>query len=302
MKKTINKTAAFLLTGIIAATSGICAVTQSAGAAENNKAIIHITSQNIDDYHEHYYGFKTGTITQNDVITANVGDVLEVVVYAQTKDPQHPKFSCAQASVFFSTDSCVDENMRGNGNGVLEFCDDYYDPQKHIITKAKLGGIINPFKLEMDDPSWVRWYEKRQNMINYNFSDIYLVDFGEPTEMFRFTVRVAKAGECYINSGVVGSTCCEIVGKNYIEYDSNGANLHTEVNVVRNAPEQIIKGDVDGDGTVTILDATIIQRYLAEFITFTDEQTPAADMDNNGKIGIEDVTAIQVLLMQRNPK
>ena len=51
MKKTINKTAALLLTGIIAATSGICAVTQSAGAAENNKSIIHITSQNIDDYH-----------------------------------------------------------------------------------------------------------------------------------------------------------------------------------------------------------------------------------------------------------
>lgn len=55
-------------------------------------------------------------------------------------------------------------------------------------------------------------------------------------------------------------------------------------------------GDVDGDGEVTILDATWIQRYLASLIEFDDAQTADADYDRDGSVSILDATAIQRML------
>lgn len=51
-------------------------------------------------------------------------------------------------------------------------------------------------------------------------------------------------------------------------------------------------GDADGDGKVTILDATCIQRKLAN-LTTTSYNAKAADADEDGKVTILDATAIQ---------
>ena len=57
-------------------------------------------------------------------------------------------------------------------------------------------------------------------------------------------------------------------------------------------------GDVDGDGEVTINDATTIQYYLAELLQapLTETQKLAADFNKNGIIDISDATMIQYLL------
>ncbi|MBQ0098162.1 MAG: dockerin type I repeat-containing protein, partial [Oscillospiraceae bacterium] len=55
-----------------------------------------------------------------------------------------------------------------------------------------------------------------------------------------------------------------------------------------------IYGDVDHDGEITIIDVTIIQRYLAFFDDkLTDEDLLCCDADGNGKISILDCTHIQ---------
>ncbi len=54
-----------------------------------------------------------------------------------------------------------------------------------------------------------------------------------------------------------------------------------------------IWGDVDMDGNVTISDATEIQKYLVELVTFTDEQFLAADVNNDGEVNITDARLIQ---------
>ncbi|MBQ9247031.1 MAG: dockerin type I repeat-containing protein, partial [Ruminococcus sp.] len=56
--------------------------------------------------------------------------------------------------------------------------------------------------------------------------------------------------------------------------------------------EQIL-GDVDGDGEVTIADATLISRYNAQMIQFTDQQLLKADVDGDGEITVIDVTWVQ---------
>ena len=57
------------------------------------------------------------------------------------------------------------------------------------------------------------------------------------------------------------------------------------------------KGDVDHSGSVNILDATLIQRYLVHLLP--SEQifdNKLADMNDDGKISIFDATRIQVML------
>ena len=57
-----------------------------------------------------------------------------------------------------------------------------------------------------------------------------------------------------------------------------------------------ILGDADGDGEVTILDATHIQRHLAGISLFNDLQEAVADDDRDGEVTILDATSIQRML------
>ncbi len=55
----------------------------------------------------------------------------------------------------------------------------------------------------------------------------------------------------------------------------------------------LILGDADLDGSVTILDATHIQRYLADLTTLSAAEKLTADADEDGDVTIMDATAIQ---------
>lgn len=58
-----------------------------------------------------------------------------------------------------------------------------------------------------------------------------------------------------------------------------------------------ICGDVDADGSVTIVDATCIQRHIAE-LAMSSYNEPAADADGDGSVTINDATCIQRYLVQ----
>lgn len=58
------------------------------------------------------------------------------------------------------------------------------------------------------------------------------------------------------------------------------------------AAEKTIIGDVDGDGAVTVQDATVIQRALANMKTPENANLDAGDVDNDGEITSNDVTLI----------
>ncbi len=76
---------------------------------------------------------------------------------------------------------------------------------------------------------------------------------------------------------------------NYMGYD-----ITYDVTVL--AKSNVITGDVDGDGVMSILDATAIQLHLAEYIPLSDEQLAYADVDNDGEVSILDATQIQLIL------
>ena len=67
-------------------------------------------------------------------------------------------------------------------------------------------------------------------------------------------------------------------------------------------PDDVLIGDVNGDGYINIKDATFLQRVLAEYETLTLKQQVAADCDRSGKITVKDVTLIQKYVAEISDK
>lgn len=62
-------------------------------------------------------------------------------------------------------------------------------------------------------------------------------------------------------------------------------------------PKEEIIGDVDGNGAISVSDATLIQKYSADLTEFTDSQIKVADVNGDGAINVLDATAVQQLLV-----
>lgn len=56
-------------------------------------------------------------------------------------------------------------------------------------------------------------------------------------------------------------------------------------------------GDVDGDGEVTVMDATLVQKYIVSLETLTDSQLNVADVNGDGEISVIDATQIQKIVV-----
>ena len=55
----------------------------------------------------------------------------------------------------------------------------------------------------------------------------------------------------------------------------------------------IIKGDVNGDGKITVEDQLMIRAHILGHITLTGDALIAADTNNDGEIKVTDILKIQ---------
>ncbi|MBR3988286.1 MAG: leucine-rich repeat protein [Clostridia bacterium] len=74
-----------------------------------------------------------------------------------------------------------------------------------------------------------------------------------------------------------------------------GANIVFETEFTGTFPKGIL-GDADNNGSITIKDATSIQKYVAKLIAVDEEALKAADVNSDGKVNVKDATAIQKYL------
>ena len=138
--------------------------------------------------------------------------------------------------------------------------------------------------------------------------------------VFPFTVSAADA-----DTAISAASLDEMIDKILSDLDDPGAadcdqaELDAAVEKLLNAHDAMtgaakddlaatggkanILGDADRDGDVTVMDATRIQRWLAELcdidgsdytgVDLTDEQAKIADADEDGDVSVMDATAIQ---------
>ena len=84
-------------------------------------------------------------------------------------------------------------------------------------------------------------------------------------------------------------------GKQTVAVSCQGIMIEYEITIYP-------KGDVNLDGKVTIMDATLLQKNLAGIVMLNDLQKKAADSTKDGKTNISDVTTIQKHLAGLIPK
>ena len=109
--------------------------------------------------------------------------------------------------------------------------------------------------------------------------------------MYTFTLEVKKPGSTYINT-----TEHEIIIFNENDKSVSITELldtKTSVAVVGHIDKPELTGDVDGNGILTVNDATLIQKYSASLVEFTDKQLKLGDVNGDGTVNVLDSTEIQ---------
>ena len=157
------------------------------------------------------------------------------------------------------------------------------------------------------------------NLMSEVADGIYEITFENVAESFGYELKFAANGDWVANwGGVEGNTTVSGTtydgvwdGKNInIEIEESGATVKAQLDlrefnfkektgakytITIEYPEQegVILGDVDGDGQVTIDDATMLQQGLVKIVNLDDTATFVGDVNGDGKLSIMDVTFIQ---------
>ncbi len=118
----------------------------------------------------------------------------------------------------------------------------------------------------------------------------------EAGKFYRAVVGVSAEGNCTFymedgyneTTGAINGERANAFGSHddrYVEFYYDFAKCE--------ASDDVILGDVNLDGGVTITDATTVQRHVAKITTLTGDALTAADVSKDGQISIVDATTIQ---------
>lgn len=106
-------------------------------------------------------------------------------------------------------------------------------------------------------------------------------DDNEEDRNFRISYNV-NAGETYVLQ--IGA------------FDSSDEAFNVTFNFEPN--KETLLGDVNGDGEITIVDSTILQKYIVGQTTLDDETLNVADVNKDGAVTVVDATLIQKFVVK----
>ena len=109
----------------------------------------------------------------------------------------------------------------------------------------------------------------------------------------QYTVKIPVTAE--FEMGDIDTVTAKVNGKDakFIAEYKGGKQYAYYVEYTFDATKDYLLGDVNGDGQVTVVDATLIQKYIAGLVTLSDTQKAAADVNNDGSVSVIDATLIQ---------
>lgn len=276
----MKKIKSLLLASLFVISSLTCALTASAETiTDDDTAYIYVT----DVESEHATDYPIPETPSAPALTAKVGDIIEVTVTA-TPTTDIVKFAGFWMTTYFGqsgpgmNDDAIEDNA-------LELTGAYYDDGMLTQPAYDNGSSVvthpDPFATSSDSDYYA-----------YTVSSAYnICDYSKPRAMYTFTLEVKKPGSTYINT-----TEHEI-----IIFDENNRpfsntellDTKTSVAVVGHIDKPELTGDVDGNGVLTVNDATLIQKYSASLVEFTDKQLKLGDVNGDGTVNVIDSTEIQ---------
>ena len=182
---------------------------------------------------------------------------------------------------------------------VYRYFRDFYSTVEDVVTVAgnadyKLILIDDPYDLDRNDYAIVRYTS------NNPILEPYFHRFGENDEYY----------ECSDVTNLLFESGITVFCGKYLSFpESHNDDFYTVEEILEIQPKAFDKileylgpecvgiiGDADGDRAITIIDATEIQRHIAELSVIANEKI--VDFDNSGKTDILDATSIQLKLAQ----
>jgi hypothetical protein len=138
-----------------------------------------------------------------------------------------------------------------------------------------------------------------------NFTDISNTDFTITTDnrkiMTGYLKNVKLPSDCDGAKNVVirliPTSTATVEGGVYTDTPTSGELAVNNIIIEGKSTQEGIKGDIDLNGTITVQDATTLQKSLAKIIKLSTLQSAVADFNGDGKVNIKDVTAIQKYLV-----
>lgn len=282
----MKKIKSLLLAGIITASCFAGTISTSA-ATTDDTAYIYVTDVNS----EHISDYPVAETPSAPALTAKVGDIIEVTVNAKATT-EIKDFTAFWLMTYFGQEKPGDhERIEDNP---LAYTDKYYDGG----VVAQLAPFDNTMIITAPDPTELSpYYSHFGYTLTCPFTAPYnFCDLSDTVALYKFTLEVKKGGKMFINT-----TNHEAVywDENYepVDYepvdDADLIDVKTSVAVVGNVNKTAIKGDVDGNGVLTVSDATLIQKYRAGITDFTPEQKKLGDVNGDGAVNVLDATAVQ---------
>ena len=153
---------------------------------------------------------------------------------------------------------------------------------------AGLGYAVEDFDYEGMWKDGVRWF------VSYKILPPDLKPTFEAEKTYTVNISIVLTDESYYRFADVEDITATVNGyeAEVVRYEDNNYAVSLTFTTPSAEEGSYLLGDADGDGTVTILDATAIQRTLASLTTQSFVEK-AADADEDGGVTILDATAIQ---------
>lgn len=132
------------------------------------------------------------------------------------------------------------------------------------------------------------------NMEVDNENRIYTMNKGD-----EFSVRIKNENvtiaTVLFNAFTLGIGGTENNVRVYINY---GGTIKEEEykNLENNNDKVFMLGDVNGDGTVTIPDVTLLEKYLSKEVNLSSDQLKSADINQDGEVNGSDMTLLQKMI------
>ena len=290
MKNIIKKAITALTAAVVAATSLAASFGFSASAAVNDTAEIYYNTRFVSL--RGYYGNEeiNTEILDSGHITAHVGDILELTVQVQSKTRAFPLLEAVQASTVFNCET-ESGDLYYQNNEVLKYYTGYYPTQNSPVSlKGAVPGAVANHENLKGESNGIGHLLFHNAVCVCNEPEFY----SQPVTLYRLTVQVNRPGACCLSNLLAEISGCENkYARWYSMLDKNMIDFTCDMKVVGKDTSFLQPGDVDGDGRISINDATAVQRAAAERITLTEEQFVRADVNKDGKVNVNDLTDLQ---------
>ena len=233
---------------------------------------------------------------------AEVGDIVEIVVGIQPTEESVKDLESIDLQIAIDQPDAESSITRADKPGAEKLCNvcgfyyNYYDGDVYCLTPKDsevTRGVFTP------TPKYDEYYENRRS-IRYNFAQVLNdANIEGGIELLRFTVKITSPGTAYINGTLFDAYTT-------YAYTDNPTHAYTKVNdkitfsfeaktVAKGEPagSDRLLGDVNGDGTIMVDDATLVQKHAAGLVTLTGDDFKVADTNGDGQVLVDDATLIQ---------